>query len=386
MKTDNPYVYVRNLNLIQQQAGVDAETAELVSAYAKLKADSGQQVVFHTDGTLSEKLLQKDPYLSVFLTANPDADPRWLDFLVLYTKTMAGRGLPTFFNTAHLADKFLKSENQLYWLLNNIQAQYKSYHIRKNGGGTRRLDAPQGELKKVQNRILHRILNKRKPHKFATAFQPGTNLLCNANPHVNRRVIVSLDIKDFFPSITHPQVRKVFQDFGYPYKVACTLASLCTLNGRLPQGAPTSPALSNFVCAKLDRRMAGLKKKMKFYYTRYADDMVFSSNNDRFTSLIPLLKEIIREEGFVVNEKKTRIMRAHQRQKVTGIVVNQKPNVPKEQRKQLRSASHRISSNTAKNVELTGRNPGTDPYKVYAGKRNFLTMVNPEQGGRLKTV
>lgn len=384
MKTDNPYLYLRNLSLIQQQAGVDPETAELVCAYAKLKIDQRKPLIFHSESPDLQQY-EKSPYWGPFLEKNSTSDPRWLEFLIRYSKTMAGRKLPTFFNTAHFAEKWFASENQLRWMLCNIKSFYTAYEIPKDGGGVRRIDAPKGELKAIQGRILRNILNQRRPDKHATAFLPGSSLLKNVNPHVGRVVVVRIDLKDFFPNIRFPAVRKVFQDFGYPYRVASILASFCTLNGRLPQGAPTSPAISNFVCAKLDRRIHGLSKKMKFRYTRYADDLIFSSNNPKFTSLLPLLKSMIAEEGFIVNEKKTKIMRSGQCQLVTGVVVNEKPNLPRAQRRQLRAVAHRLALAGPEHIQLQGRRPDTDPLWVYAGKLGFFKHLNPEQAQHLET-
>ena len=384
MKTDNPYLYLRNLSLIQQQAGVDTETAELVCAYAKLKTDNHKPVVFHSE-TPDMSHYEKSACWGSFLQKNQGEDPRWLEFLIRYAKTMAGRGLPSFFNAAHLAKKWFASENQMYWMLCNIKSFYTAYEIPKDGGGVRRIDAPDGKLKTIQGRILRNILNQRRPEKQATAFLPGSSLLKNVNPHVGRAVVVRMDLKDFFPNIRFPAVRRVFQEFGYPYRVAGILASFCTLNGRLPQGAPTSPAISNFVCTKLDRRIHGLSRRMKFRYTRYADDLIFSSNNPKFTSLIPLIKEIIAEEGFIVNEKKTKIMRRQQCQIVTGVIVNEKPNLKRAQRRQLRAVAHRLALAGPEYVQMAGRRADADPLWVYAGKLAFFKHINPEQAQQMET-
>ena len=383
MKTDNPYLYVRNLSLIQQQAGVDTETAELVCAYAKLKVDSRKPVEFHHEiPDLSS--FEKNPYWGPFLEKNKAQDPRWLEFLIRYSKTMSGRRLPTFFNSVHLAEKWFASERQMRWMLCNLKTFYSNYEIPKDGGGVRRIDAPGGKLKVIQGRILRSILNRRRPDKHATAFLPGSSLLKNVNPHVGREVVVRIDLKDFFLNIRFPAVRRVFQDFGYPYRVAGVLASFCTLNGRLPQGAPTSPAISNFVCGKLDRRIHGLSKKMQFRYTRYADDLIFSSNNPKFPSLLPLLKSMIAEEGFIVNEKKIKVMRRRQCQIVTGVVVNEKPNLKRAQRRQLRAVAHRLSIAGPEHIHIEGRRPDTDPLWVYAGKLGFFKHLNPEQANQLE--
>jgi retron-type reverse transcriptase len=180
-------------------------------------------------------------------------------------------------------------------------------------------------------------------------------------------------------------VRKVFQRLGYPYRVAVLLANLCTVDGSLPQGASTSPALSNLVCTRLDRRFSGLAKKMGFHYSRYADDLVFSSNNPRLPSLIPLFREILSEEGFRVNEGKTRIMRKGRRQVVTGLITNQYLNLPREQVRRLRAAIHRLKTGGAASLDLRSRRGRKDnPLQVLQGHLGFLRMVDPKRADKLE--
>jgi retron-type reverse transcriptase len=289
---------------------------------------------------------------------------------------LAARGLPVVYSVEHLAAKRRMSEKQLRWMARNSRLFYKEFKIPKANGESRIILAPQGRLLTQQRWILRKMLDRATPHKYACGFVKGRSILDNARPHVGRKVVIRIDLQDFFPSISHRQVRKVFEQLGYPYRVASLLANLCTVDGFLPQGAPTSPAISNMVCGKLDRRFAGLKEKLKFRYSRYADDLVFSSDDDRLPNLIPFFKQVLREEGFAVNQGKIRIMRQGQKQKVTGIVVNQKTSVDREHVRRLRAAVHRLKTQGPEAVDIKTR-PGRerDPLYVLRGHLSFVRMV-----------
>jgi retron-type reverse transcriptase len=192
-----------------------------------------------------------------------------------------------------------------------------------------------------------------------------------------------MDLEDFFPTITWVQVRKAFERLGYPYSVAVVLANVCTRGGVLPQGAPTSPALSNIVCARLDRRLSGLARSRGFHYSRYADDMAFSSDDARITSLIPFIRQVIAEEGFKVRADKTRVAKAGARRAVTGIIVNERPNLPRAHVRKLRAATHRLAHHGPEAVIVPSRRTGSDPQAVLAGHVGFLAMINPARGRAL---
>ncbi len=373
--TDNPYLALRNLNLIQRQAGVDPEIAELVGAYGRLLIDRGRPLEFHDSDPAGT-----DPVFLSLRKKNPELDPRIADFLARYSRFMAARRLPALFNVAHLARRWNVSERYLQWVAHNPRGFYREFRIPKKNGAQRVILAPTGFLRARQDWILEKILNRQRSHAAARGFVRGCSILDNARPHAGRRVVVGIDLQDFFPSITHRQVRRVFERIGYPYRVANLLANLCTVDGRLPQGAPTSPALSNLVALNLDRRLDGLRRKMKFRYTRYADDLTFSSNHPRLPALLPFFKQIIREEGFAVNERKVRVMRAGARQEVTGVVVNEQPNLPREQRRRLRAAVHRLKTQGEQFVNLKSAcRPEADPVNVLRGHLSYLQMIRPER-------
>lgn len=166
------------------------------------------------------------------------------------------------------------------------------------------IQAPNPRLKSIQTFILRDILQKIKPSQSATAFIPGTSILNNAKRHVGKACVASFDTQDFFPSITYRQVFSVFFDIGYNSQVAHLLTRFCTLsNGSLPQGSPTSPSLSNLVACRLDKRLFTLAKSLKIEYTRYADDITFSGSFS-LNFIVPIVNQIIIDEGFIPNQKK----------------------------------------------------------------------------------
>lgn len=237
---------------------------------------------------------------------------------------------------------------------------YKLFIIRKRDGSPRTLAEPRLKLKQFQTRILNFL------EENAGSFKPnvhgfvrGKSILTNAREHCSPRThhILNLDLEDFFPSITFYRVRGVFQKhpFCFSYESATVLAHLCTLDGKLPQGAPTSPFLANLVCRSLDRDLANLARQYRAIYTRYADDITFSFNVrnadrlpaaicsvvDRQVMLGPELCDIIiNRHHFSINQAKTRIQNKFHRMEVTGLTVNEFPNVRRRFIDQVRGALH----------------------------------------------
>ncbi len=245
-------------------------------------------------------------------------------------------------------------------------SHYQRFRIPKKSGGERQISAPMPRLKRAQYWILDNILARVPIHPAAHGFAHGRSILTNAAPHVGRAVVVNLDLKDFFPTLTWKRVKGKFQGLGYPEAVATVLALICTepdvdeveLDGqrlylsrgprRLPQGAPTSPALTNLICWRLDRRLSGLAAKLGFTYTRYADDMTFSASGEaaaKASMLLNFVGEIVADEGFTVHPDKTRVMRAKNRQEVTGLVVNKRIGVPRHVLRRFRALLHQIEAN-----------------------------------------
>ena len=227
----------------------------------------------------------------------------------------------------------------------NRASYYHELTIPKKRGGVRTLTVPLHPLKWVQRSLLLVLTHLFPRHKCAHGFERGKSIITHAKQHVGKRYVYTIDIKDFFPSITRNRVFGMLQ--AYPVKattpVARYLANLTCHNGCLPQGTPTSPILSNLLCRRLDSRLFKWARRNGYTYSRYADDLTFSTNRDRFPEHdIAFIDDVIRGEGFEVNEEKRRLQPYYKRQMVTGLVVNEKLNLPREKLRGLRALLHNI--------------------------------------------
>jgi retron-type reverse transcriptase len=282
---------------------------------------------------------------------------------VMDPERLAHFGLPALANERDLAAWFGVSLGRLRWYTHDRAADttwhYMRYALPKRGGGERVILAPKPELKALQRKVLAGIATLVPVAATTHGFVRGRSIVSNARQHAGKPVVLKLDLKDFFPSVTFPRVRGLFVALGYPYAVASALALLCTEYAREPfdrdgtryyisigprhlvQGAPTSPALANLVAWRLDRRLGGLAARRGYTYTRYADDLTFSGDDvagvQRFRAAV---QRIIADERFTVNVKKTRIARRSARQTVTGLVVNDGLATPRQTRRRLRAILH----------------------------------------------
>lgn len=319
------------------------------------------------------------------------------------------QALPVLESEQALADWLDIPLTRLRWFTHDKAADsiwhYVRYTVPKRNGGQRVILAPKPELKGLQRQVLHRLLARVPGTAAAHGFVPGRSIVTNARPHVGQAVVLNLDLQDFFPSITFRRVRGLFISLGYAYAVASTLALLCTeyeretfdrVDARHPQGrrfyislgprhlvqgAPTSPALSNLITRRLDRRLAGLAQKFDFAYTRYADDLTFSGpSQDRALRILDVAQRIIADEGFLVNRQKTRLYRRSARQMVTGVVVNDQLSTPRHLRRQLRAILH-----NARRTGLEAQNrEGHPDYAAHLrGLIAHVHAVNPTQGKKL---
>jgi len=258
---------------------------------------------------------------------------------------------------------------------------YRKIVIKKSSGGKRVLYEPERKLKMIQKAILSNILYPYiKLGDHVTGFYPSRNISDNALVHVNRDVVFSIDIKDFFPSV-HPasvysELRKIFSDH-----VAMIITRICSYKNQMAQGIPTSPFLANLSCKEMDKKLLSMCKRRKWSYTRYADDMTFSTyrgrKNVRRYIVDKLLRDvysIVGSSGFTINSRKTRIMRSGKRQMVTGIIVNEKANLPKRLRNNLRAIIHNCSTKGI-DSQLRGMPKGNFIRKI-DGYMSFMKMVN----------
>lgn len=237
--------------------------------------------------------------------------------------------------------EFLKvSENELKM----VHIDYRQFSLRKRNGGTRNISSPGNELKEVQRLINRRLLSGMQSHFSCTGFEPGESIVYNAEPHVGKEVIIKIDIRDFFANTGEDRVFAYFRKIGWNEETAELLTRLTTWNGSLPQGAPTSPRLSNLVNYRMDCRLGSFALGQGGEYTRYADDITISlPEDDRFkiTQVLSFVRLVLLENGYRPNKKKLRVIRKHQQQRVTGLVINEKIQLPRQTRKWLRAVRHR---------------------------------------------
>lgn len=275
---------------------------------------------------------------------------------------------------------------------------YITFAIPKRSGGERLIMAPKRQLKAIQRTLNQDLVSKLPVSDAAHGFRPGRSIRTGAEPHVGKPMVVHLDLKDFFPSVTFARVRGMLIAAGYGYPVATSLAVIMTEAERQPvvidgrtshvpigqrhcvQGAPTSPGLCNALVLKLDRRLMGLARVFGAAYTRYADDLTFSGDLDRDTAkrLVHQVRLIVTDEGFQLNDAKTRFMVPAGRQSVTGVVVNQVAGFSRQERRRLRAAIHHLGTE-----KEAGQAVATQETRI-AGMLAYVHMLNPEQAARLR--
>ena len=256
-------------------------------------------------------------------------------------------------------------------LCRRVDNHYQYRLLPKRLKGLRLIEAPKAELKMAQRRLLDGLLALIPVHEAAHGFVRGRGIHTHAHGHAEQACVIAFDLRDFFPSIGEARVRALWRTLGYPEDVSQSLTMLCTTrtplpvrerlgeaNGlsfeatrrlrkvHLPQGAPTSPALANLCAFDLDLRLDGLAHRFGAHYSRYADDLVFSgpaSLAKQFRSLKAWVEAIANDEGFELHPGKQRLMRSHQRQRITGLVINKQTNIPREDYDLLRAELHRAS-------------------------------------------
>ena len=220
---------------------------------------------------------------------------------------------------------------------------YRTFKIPKRAGGEREISAPYPTLLKVQRWIYDNLLlpNSIFPNAV-TGFLPGKSILDNACPHLGKALILKMDVKDFFPSVTINRVVAVFRHLGYHNRLSYALAALCCCNGVLPQGAPTSPILSNIIAKRLDKRISGFAEDVGLVYTRYADDITLSGENIQL-SHIRFVEKIIRDEGFTPNPTKTQLLGPNVKKVITGVSISSgKATIPRNMKRRMAQEAYYI--------------------------------------------
>ncbi|MCQ2159478.1 MAG: reverse transcriptase family protein [Bacteroidales bacterium] len=259
-----------------------------------------------------------------------------------YVKNLLSKDLPPIFDFHHLCLMLGIKDEVVAAMVSGTESFYRSFSIPKKKGGSRDISAPYPSLKHAQLWIYHNILKKLKTHGCAHGFIPNRSIITNVQTHLPNRILLKIDLKDFFSTIRIEWIIQVFKSLGYEHHVAFYLASLCCCNGSLPQGAPTSPVLSNLTSIHLDRRLFRLAKKYHLAYTRYADDIAFSGNTIP-VKFIEYVKSIIEDCGLEVNNNKVRLYNENGSKILTGICLsNGEARLPREKRRELEKELHYI--------------------------------------------
>jgi RNA-directed DNA polymerase len=315
-------------------------------------------------------------------------------------------GLPELTSAQTLAKALGLSVARLRWFAYHREVDtgthYRSWEIPKRDGGKRTITSPKKELKEAQRWVLSNVIERLPVHGAAHGFVAGRSIVTNALAHKGADVVVKMDIKDFFPSVTWPRVKGLLRKGGLAENTATLLALMATEAPRevvqfrgktlyvakgpraLPQGAPTSPGITNALCLRLDKRLSALSRRLGFVYTRYADDMTFSWRKSKakpeapVAVLVTRVERVLEAEGFRVHPDKTRVMKPGNRQVVTGLVVNEAPKgqpgarVPREVMRQLRAALHNREKGK----------PGKDgeTLEQLKGLAAFIHMTDPVKG------
>jgi RNA-directed DNA polymerase len=341
--------------------------------------------------------------------------------MFLPAPAFAGCGAPELSTPAYLADWLETTPAQLDWLADDKRQHGRTaipllqhYHyawVAKRSGSLRLLEAPKQKLKAMQRRILAEILDRAPVSAHAFGFVRGRSCIDAASRHAGEDVVITLDLRHFFSSIGAERVHGLFRLIGYPWANARLLTGLCTTatpvsvldrapeparqdhalrqmlaTPHLAQGAPTSPALANIICWRLDQRLAGLATSASARYSRYADDLAFSGAaafGARRTAFIRAVDRIAREEGFQINARKTRFMPASQRQRVTGIIVNQHLNAARDDYDRLKAVLYNCLRHGA-----AGQNrDGAADFRAHLdGRIGWIAQLNPRRAEKLRVL
>jgi RNA-directed DNA polymerase len=328
--------------------------------------------------------------------------------------------IPAITTIGELAQWLQVQVGELEWLADlrglacNSDPRLGHYHYQaaiKRSGAIRLIEAPKQRMKTVQRLILDQILDPIPTHPAAHGFVRGRSIKTFAAPHVGKKVVLHMDVQDFFPTFSAGRIRAFFRTAGYPESVADLLGGLCTnavprsawkhlpldlptdqlwhvqmlyRRPHLPQGAPTSPALANICAWRIDSRLTGLAAEAGAQFTRYADDLAFSGdeNFDRGVERFSLhVAAILLEEGFRAHHRKTRIMRRGVRQYLTGLVANQRVNIVRADFDRLKA----ILNNCVRSGPSGQNRDGHPDFQAHLGGRlSFVEMINPKKGARLR--
>lgn len=333
----------------------------------------------------------------------------YINAISAYISTLDDADLPVIFDSYHLADLLGISYDELKLIANRRSGYYKYYCIKKRTSGFRRIMAPYSNLKKIQRWILTEILEKVPLSPSATGFRKGYSIVTNAKTHENQKYIEKFDLRNFFESISMPRVYGFFHSLGYGKQVSYDLALICTTvlnenklaqfdddniadlfdelknygNGFLVQGAPSSPSLANHIAYKLDSRLKNYADKHGINYSRYADDITFSSNDKNLLPNFSLIRRIVEEEGFQLNGRKTGMFSAKQRQDVTGLLINDHVHISSKFKREVQRHLYFCKKFGARDHFDNCAKDKTNADMWLLGKIRFIYQVEPEVGKQM---
>ena len=272
--------------------------------------------------------------------------------------------------------KYIKT---LYSISNNVEKNYRKFKIKKRNGKLRTIYEPNEILKHIQRQILNNILNDRTISKYAKAYHKGISLKDNALSHVNKDIILKLDIENFFDNISFIDVyNSCFQIEYFPKSVGMLLTNLCTYDDHLIQGASTSAYISNLVMKNFDEELGSWCKENNISYTRYSDDMTFSGTFIP-KDIIKKVRKLLYKLGLELNNKKIHIVKNSSRQTVTGLVVNDKVQVSIKYRKEIRKTMYYINKygleSHLKRINISDKNKYIN--SLY-GKILYVLQINED--------
>ena len=293
-----------------------------------------------------------------------------------YAKGLYEQNLPIIYDQRHLCYLLGCKEEFIYSICNDSEKFYRHFSIKKKNGKERQIHEPLPELKNIQSWILHNIFDNCIPSDYAKAYRKNYSLKDNVRFHRNQKKVLCLDIKSFFDRVSSWMVYQFFLELHYREDIAMMLTSLCCRNGCLPQGAPTSAALSNMVMKEFDENIARYCLERKIRFTRYADDMTFSGDFNEI-EIIRLVRNECKKLGMNISDEKTHVRKQGQQQRVTGIVVNKKMQVPLSLRREIRQNMYYIEK-YGLNSHLKYLHEERRNYLQHLlGQIEFVLFINP---------
>lgn len=294
-----------------------------------------------------------------------------------YAEPLIEKGFPVIYNTSHLSVLVGYKKDYLKRAVVYTPYFYRDFEIKKKNGKMRKISEPLPSLKEIQDWILVNILEVEKVSPFAKAYRKNVSLIENVKFHKKQPKVLTLDIKDFFPSIKTENVESIFRSFGYSTLISNLLSKLCTRDGYLPQGAPTSPYLSNLFFKSADDIIIKYCLGNDIRYTRYADDLSFSGSFEE-NELIELVKNTVEAMNLSLHPNKIKVMKPNDRQTVTGIVVNEKTQVVFHKRNKLRQEMHYIIKFGIHDHMERKKIKYKNYIEHLLGRINFVLQLNPQ--------